>query len=342
MSASLHVEKFMPTNLTENVLREPVTRHLRRDFACFLPGQTVEEALEQMRRHPPEGRIIYFYVVDQERRLRGVVPTRRLLLSPLDKRIEDIMVRKVIAIPGSATVLEACEFFTLHRLLAFPVVDERGRLVGVIDVELYTQELSTIETNESNENMFQLIGVHLTAAQQSSSLASFRGRFPWLLCNLTGGVLAAFLSGIYQDVLSWNGAALALFVPVVLALAESVSIQSVSLALDVMHGQPPTWGGLLQKLRVESLTGLFLGGASAFLVGLVALLWRGESVVALCLVLSIAVGGTAAATIGMALPYLLRLLKRNPQLAAGPIALALADMITLLIYFNLARVLLSR
>jgi magnesium transporter len=340
MSASLQIEKLMTTNLTENVLRESVARHLRRDFACFLPGQTVAEALEQMRRHPPEGRIIYFYVVDGERRLQGVVPTRRLLLNPLDKRVEDIMVRKVIAIPSSATVLEACEFFTLHRLLAFPVVDEQAHLVGVIDVELYTQELSTIETNESNENMFQLIGVHLTAAQQGSSLASFRGRFPWLLCNLTGGVLAAFLSGIYQDVLGWNEAALALFIPVVLALAESVSIQSVSLALDVMHGQPPTWRGLLQKLRLESLTGLFLGAASAFLVGLVALVWRGEGIVALCLVESIAVGVTAAAVIGMALPYMLRLLRRNPQLAAGPIALALADMITLLIYFNLARLLL--
>jgi len=334
-------DKVMTTSLTADVLKEPVLRHLRRDFACFLPGQTVAEALEQMRRHPPEGRIIYFYVVDQEKGLQGVVPTRRLLLSPLDKRIEDIMVRKVIAIPSSATVLEACEFFTLHRLLAFPVVDEQGHLVGVIDVELYTQELSTIETNESNETLFQLIGVHLTAAEQASALASFRGRFPWLVCNLTGGVLAAFLSGIYQDVLGWNKAALALFIPVVLALAESVSIQSVSLALDVMHGRPPTWRGLLQKLQIESLTGLFLGGASALLVGLVAIVWRGEGIVALCLVGSIAVGVTAAAIIGMAMPYLLRLLKRNPQLAAGPIALTLADMITLLIYFNLARVLIS-
>jgi magnesium transporter len=340
MSCSLQGE-IMTTNLTEDVLKEPVTRHLRRDFVCFRPGQTVEEALKQMREHPPEGRVIYFYVVDDQQRLQGVVPTRRLLLSPLDKRIEDIMVRRVIAIPSAATVVDACEFFTLHRLLAFPVVDEQSHLVGVIDVELYTQELSTIETNESNENLFQLIGVHLTSTQQTSSLASFRGRFPWLLCNLAGGVLAAFLSGMYQDVLSWNGAALALFIPVVLALAESVSIQSVSLALDVMHGKPPTWRGLIQKLRVESVTGLFLGGASAMLVGLVALVWQRQSYVALCLVESIAAGVTAAATIGMAMPNLLRLLKRNPQVAAGPVALALADVVTLLVYFNLARVLLT-
>lgn len=67
--------------------------------------------------------MIYFYVVDDEGRLEGVVPTRRLLLSPLDAPIAEIMVNKVIALTTEATVLDACEFFTLHRLLAFPVVN---------------------------------------------------------------------------------------------------------------------------------------------------------------------------------------------------------------------------
>ena len=93
------------------------------------------EALAAIRENPPANRIIYFYVVDEQGRLCGVVPTRRLLLSSLDRRIADIMIRDVIAIPQTATVLEACEMFTLHRLLAFPVVDESRRLLGMIDIE---------------------------------------------------------------------------------------------------------------------------------------------------------------------------------------------------------------
>src|SRR5215471_9047148 len=104
-------------------LNDPVTRHVRRDFI------------------QPEGRIIYFYVVDDEGRLSGVVPTRRLLLSAPEAPLADIMVRQVVAIPATATVLDACEFFTLHRLLAFPVVDEQRRIVGLVDVEMYTDEL---------------------------------------------------------------------------------------------------------------------------------------------------------------------------------------------------------
>src|SRR5207248_2170622 len=161
-------------------------------------------ALEGLRGKPPVGRIIYFYVVDDQGRLVGVVPTRRLLLNALSTTIGDIMVKQVISLPASATVLEACEFFVIHRLLGFPVVDAQRRVIGVVDVELYTDELNTIETSESNDAMFQLIGVYLTEAQQASPLMAFRGRFPWLLCNVVGGLLAALLSFVYQAELAWN------------------------------------------------------------------------------------------------------------------------------------------
>ena len=113
----------MPIHLTEEQLNEPVSKHLRTDFTTLYPNWSVDEALDHMRRYPPPGRIIYFYVVDESMRLVGVVPTRRLLLSAADKKVSDIMIANVVAIPADATVLEACEFFTLHRLLAFPVVD---------------------------------------------------------------------------------------------------------------------------------------------------------------------------------------------------------------------------
>src|SRR5262249_50833549 len=137
---------IMPLHLTEEQLNEPVVKHLRTDFTTLYPNWTVGEALDHMRRYPPPGRIIYFYVVDDSRRLVGVVPTRRLLLSPMEKTVAEIMIANVVAIPADATVLEACEFFTLHRLLAFPVVEAGRRLVGVVDVDLYTEELA--ETGE--------------------------------------------------------------------------------------------------------------------------------------------------------------------------------------------------
>jgi magnesium transporter len=131
--------------------------------------------------------------------------------------------------------------------------------------------------------------------------------------------------------------ALALFIPVVLALAESVSIQSVSLALQVLHGKPATWPAIFDKVRWELLTGLLLGAASGLVVGGVALAWLEQLRMMFCVLGGIAGGVAGAAVVGMAVPNVLRRLKRDPQVAAGPIVLALADMLTLLIYFNLAR-----
>lgn len=323
----------------ENILNEPVIRHMRTDPCRLRSGQTVREALEYVRTQRPAGRVVYFYVVDQDDHLLGVVPTRQLLLSDPDVRVDDIMVRSVVAIPHTATVLEACEFFTLHRFLAFPVVDDQKRLIGLVDVDLYTEELSDIERREGNDDLFQLIGVHLTEATQRDVVAAFRSRFPWLVSNITGGLLAAILADAYADVATLI--VVTPFIPVVLALAESVSIQSVSLALQVLHNVRATWGLYARRLIREALVGLMLGAACGMLVALVAWLWKGHVGAGLSLFLGISGSVAAAAMLGLSMPLVLRLLRYDPQVAAGPIVLASADMVTLLLYFNLGRWLLA-
>jgi magnesium transporter len=328
------------TTLGEQSLYDRITEHMRKDITWVFADKTVGQALEWLRQNPPAGRIIYFYVVDRDQRLVGVLPTRRLLLNPPETLLADVMVKHVVALPQTATVLEACEFFIQHRLLAFPVVDDQRRLLGVVDVELYTEEMTHLDEAGKLDDLFQLIGVRIAQAQQANPLLAFRNRFPWLLCNLGAGILAAFLSGVYEEELR-RAVALALFIPVVLALAESVSIQSVSLALQSLHGRPPTWRAAAQKVRNELFTGLLLGGASGLIVAGVALVWLGQVRVVLCLLGGIAGGVAGAAVMGLTMPIVLRLMRREPQVAAGPIALACSDMLTLLLYFNLARWLLS-
>jgi magnesium transporter len=335
----------MPLHLTEAQLNEPVTSYTRTDYATLYPQWTVGEALAHMRDHPPPGRIIYFYVVDDALKLVGVVPTRRLLLATLDTRVKDIMIASVIAIPATATLLDACEFFTMHRLLAFPVVDDARRLTGVIDIEAYAEELA--ETGDGqpapaprpHDEVFQLIGVRLTRSQQARPLVAFRGRFPWLLCNVLGGTLAAVLVEAYHVELNWKHAVLALFIPVVLALAESVAIQSVTLALEAFREAGTSWRGLWKRLRTEALTGLLLGLATGVLVAAIAAVWQNLAVLFFIIFGGITIGVTCAAVAGLAVPHVLRLLKRDPQVAAGPIALTCADVAVLLAYFNLARLL---
>src|SRR4051812_6804896 len=126
-------------------LSDPVTERMHQDLTRLRAGLSVGEALDWLRENPPAGRVIYFYVVDDSGRLLGVVPTRRLLLSPAATPLTEIMGKDVVAVPAGATVLDACEFFIQYRLLAFPVVDGDGRLLGVIDVDLYTDALAQVD-----------------------------------------------------------------------------------------------------------------------------------------------------------------------------------------------------
>ncbi len=102
---------------------EPVLQHARKDFPLLDADMAVGEALERIRREGVGERVIYFYAIDEEKRLVGVVPTRRLLTAPLETALREVMVRRVVAVPAKATVLDACEFscFTIPR---FP---SRGR-----------------------------------------------------------------------------------------------------------------------------------------------------------------------------------------------------------------------
>ncbi|MBN2577521.1 MAG: magnesium transporter [Pirellulales bacterium] len=324
-------ERFLTHHLNDSV-----TLHMRRDFARIEAGRTVGEALEALHRQAPGGRIVYFYVIDGENRLQGVLPARRLLLSPPETPVSAITVREVVALPETATVEEACDFFILHRLLAFPVVDVAGRIVGVVDVELYTEELGELERHEHFDDLFQLIGIHLTEAQQASLLRAFRYRFPWLLCNIIGGIAAALLAGFFEAELQ-RLTALALFMPVVLALSESVSVQSVSLTLQFLRGRPPTLRSLAGRIRSEMARALLLGLVSGVVVAFLAQSFWGQQELTVCLLLGIALGMTAAAGLGVLLPTLLRLMRRDPHVAAGPVVLAVSDLLTLLVYFSLAK-----
>jgi magnesium transporter len=318
-----------------HILSDSVTKHLRTDYTQIPIDLSVGAALDSIRERELGGRIVYFYVVDPNGVLLGVIPTRRLLRAKPSQTVGEIMITPVIAIPRTATVLEACEFFTRYKLLAFPIVDESQKLLGIVDVDLYTEELTDLDRHQDSQDLFQLVGVHLNDAEQRRTLLAARRRFPWLLCNVVGGMIAALIADAYADV-----ATLVLvtpFIALVTGMAEGVAMQSVSLALQTMHGRRPTWRILARCVGREIVVGYLLGMLCGVLVGLTAYVWKGDFHAGLCLALGIAGGIMASAAMGLALPFLLRLARRDPQLASGPIALALADLVTLLLYFNLGR-----
>jgi magnesium transporter len=315
-------------------LQDSIRDYVRtQDVITLRPSQTVAEALATVRAHGSQEQILYFYVVDDDGTLVGVVPARRLLVSAPEATIASIMIDEVVAIPAWATVLVACEYFINRRFLAFPVVEDDGKLVGVVDVGLFTDDVIELARRQF-EGIFQIIGVHATSGR--TSWEGFKDRFPWLLCNVGGGLLAALIAGSFEWLLE-EVVVLALFIPVVLALAESVSIQSVTLTIQGLHSGPLDWRLFWRSLRREAGTALLLGLGCGLLLTLIVWAWKGSIFVGAVVGGAIWASMITAAAVGFVLPTLLYAWKADPRIAAGPIALALADMAALMFYFNLAR-----
>jgi magnesium transporter len=327
----------MRATLTAGNLHDPVLPLVRAVPVVLRTTQTVSDAHVAIRAVPEASGSSYFYVLDDGDRLAGVVSARKLLTAPLDQRIDQVLTPGVIAIPQWATVLVASEYFATQRLKAFPVIHDDGTLAGTVDADIFSNQIIGV-ARETYDEIFQLLGVHATA--MSSPWTSYRDRFPWLLSNICGGLLCAFIAAQFEELLQ-HVVVLALFIPVVLALAESVSMQSATLTLQSLSEESLRPRRVLAALWRELRTGVLLGLSSAAIVALAVLAWRRDVMGALVVAGAIAVAILSACFFGVLLPTIIRALKADPRIASGPLVLASTDLVTLVAYLGLGLVVLG-
>ncbi|MBA2243194.1 MAG: magnesium transporter [Chthoniobacterales bacterium] len=319
---------------------EPIAAHARKDLPLLQASMSVQEALDQIRREGVGERVIYFYAVDDERRLAGVLPTRRLLTAALQTRLEEIMIRRVVALPATATVLEACEFFVLYKFFAFPVVDAEKRVLGVVDVGLFRQEVLEAGEREGyravpSDAVFEALGFRLAQVRGASPLRVFRYRFPWLMATVCSGTICAVLAGAFEATLS-GSLVIAFFLTMVLGLNESVSMQSMTVTIQALRSNAPTWDWFVHTFRREAGTAVLLGLGCGIVVSIIVLFWRGNAIAAMAIGGSIGLSLITACLFGLSVPSLLHWLKLDPKIAAGPVTLAFTDFFALLFYFGIA------
>lgn len=320
-------------------LHQPVSSVARKDVATLHQDVTVQQALNEIRSHGLGERIVYFYVVNSESRLVGVVPTRRLLTASLELKVSDVMVKRVMSILESTSILEAHELLAHHKFMALPVVNQQGHIVGVIDIGMFAEEDFNVAERSQIESVFESIGFRVSQVREASPFRAFRFRFPWLISTLVGGTICALLTSIYDTTLA-KSLVLAFFLTLVLGLGESVSMQSMTITIQTLRSRRPTLQWYLVTFWREAGTSLLLGAACGLVVGLTVWLWRGTGMAAVTIGGSIFFIIFVSCFFGFSIPALLHALKLDPKIAAGPVTLAIADICTIIIYFSLASLLL--
>lgn len=327
------------TRIHQVDLARPIGDFLKPVETLLKEEWTVTQALESLRGREIKGKIVYFYIVDNEQRLLGVVPTRRLLLAKADAVLASIMSQPVICIKDSMTLGETMHAFSHHQFLALPVVDSHNKILGMIDIAVYAEEHRDVTRTRVQNDLFQLIGMSAEGTRRITPWRAFRIRMPWLLCNIFSGILCAIIAAAFNHLLS-RIILIAMFIPLVLTVSESIAMQSMSLTLQYLHRSEIPWRLFWGRAAREGQTSLLLGLASGLIVAGVVTFWGAGFPTMMVLAISVAASMIACAAVGVAIPASLHVLHLDPKVAAGPVGLMLADVITTAVYLGTGTLLL--
>ncbi len=321
--------------MRKDELDNPVDGRAKKVEALLTVHQTVDEAIHHIRRvHILDKNIFYFYVVDANQRLLGFVSTRDLLVSSPDTPIASLLNTKIKSLQSHHTMREGLLLMQKFHLLALPVVQD-GRFIGVIDMQNYFEESIELDTSKKRDQVFQTLGFILDEDEKQSTWRKYFTRAPWMLCNMVGGILCAVISNFYEIILL-KAIVLAMFIPLVLSLSESIAMQSMTQSMHEMGRHLHFWKKLGSYLGRESKLFILVAISCGLLIGSLAILWGDGWGPAVVIGTGITISVIVSAIIGVLVPFGLKSVKLDPKIASGPIVLMLVDAITTSIYLSLA------
>ncbi|MCL2526675.1 MAG: magnesium transporter [Coriobacteriia bacterium] len=320
-------------------------RTMTTEYLALHPSMTVTQALAKIRERAPEVETIYTLYATDRRKLVGVLSLRELLLAKPDQLVEDLMHSNVVSVNTHTDQEEVAR--TLHNLdfLAIPVVDNEKRLVGIITVD----DAMDILEDEATDDMLAGAGIaniHTKEASRSEVLLFgklpqvWRLRLPFLvITTITGLVAGSVIDGFEQSIASV--AALAVFIPVVMAMGGNVGTQSaISFTRGLLLGHIQM-KDFFKRLVHEITVGASMGVIIGTIVGTVSYLWFGYWQLGLVIGLSLVSCMTIASILGFVVPYVLVRSNLDQATGTGPLITSISDVTGLLVYFTLASILMS-
>lgn len=301
---------------------------------------TIADASHYLRTHSQDLHLRYFYAVDEENKLQGVISSHQLLFSDQRATVSAIMDSKPLSIHKDTLVRHAVKTLNEHWLVALPVVDSSNTLIGMVEFKAdpHKQDSTLVPIKQKKSqygDIFQFMGLSLERSDTDNAFKSFIARMPWLGGNLVGGFICAAIVGYYHEVLE-AALILAMFIPLVLTLSESIAMQAMTLSLTFIHQKTLSIKAVLKRLLSEWKTAVWLSIVAGILVEILAFTLHGDQLPFLIITSSIFLSMVATATFGVLSPVFVHIFRLDPRVAAGPVALMFADIIATSIYLTLA------
>lgn len=305
------------------------------EYLAFNDAMTVRDVLADMEQNAERYRdynIQYSYVVDAEGALKGVIPIRRLLLARRATPVAEIMVPDPVRVADTMEFDELRGVFDDHDFLAFPVVDEHQRLLGVVERSAVSEA-----AREDADDLYRASQGIVGGEELRSMPLTLRSRrrLAWLSINIVLNIAAASVIAFHQDTLE-AVIALAVFLPIISDMSGCSGNQAVAVSMRELTLGVARPRDIFRVLFKEASVGIINGLILGILIGGVAFLWKGNLALSLVVGSALAANTLIAVCIGGGVPLLLKGFKTDPALASGPILTTVTDMCGFLIVLSLA------
>lgn len=292
---------------------------------------SMPECLKEMRIQAEEmDEIYYVYVIDDDERLKGVFPLKKMITHPSISKIKHVMQSEPISLKTDADIEDVAQAFEKYDLVAIPVVDSIGRLVGRITVDDVMDEV-----REQAEREYQLAsGISQDVEVTDNVFAQTSARLPWLLIGMIGGLANSAILGNYEDGLMSNPA-IALFIPLIGGTGGNVGIQSSAIVVQSLANGSLSMNHAGKQVFKEMGVSLINACMISLLVFGYNYLRMGSSAVTMAVSLSLFAIVIFASIFGTLVPLTLEKLNIDPAIATGPFITISNDIIGILIYMSI-------
>ncbi|MBE6300447.1 MAG: magnesium transporter [Parabacteroides distasonis] len=293
---------------------------------------SMPKCIDEMRKQAEDmAEIYYVYVIDDDERLRGVLPLQKLITNPSVSKIKHVMKKDPISVRDSDSIEEVTETIEKYDLVALPVIDSIGRLIGRITIDDVMDEV-----REQHERDYQLAsGISQDVETSDNVFTQTAARLPWLLIGMLGGIGNSWILGNFEHNFAVNPK-MALFIPLIGGTGGNVGIQSSAIVVQGLANNSLKEEDIIPQILKESVVSLINASIISLVVFVYNFFMLGDRAITASVSLSLFAVVMFASIFGTLVPMTLNRLKVDPALATGPFITITNDIIGMLIYMFIA------
>lgn len=329
------------STIVKNIMNYPpetAGRLMTNRFVWIPQHYTVRETVDKLKIFAEFSETInYLYVIDSDKKLVGVVSYRDIILADENEKIHDIMFSRVISVAAEADQEEVARVIERYDFLAIPVVENNNELVGIVTVD----DIIDVFIQEANEDIEKLSASGKAIDFDTKAFVAAYRRLPWLILLLFIGLVSGTIISGFENTLS-KVVALAFFMPMIAGMTGNTGTQSLAVVVRGLATRDIDKKIVVKLISRELAVGIIIGVTCGILISIIAYVWQGNPILGLVvgssLVMTLIIG-TLAGTI---VPLILFRFKIDPAVASGPLITTLNDILSLLIYFGIATMFISK